>query len=97
MMSGSPDVWAAERSVWMQGRAGRACLAGLAGSCRTPIAALAEIAGERMRLRTMILTPDGAEVHETEREGLAADAVALGIDAGEDLKGRAGPHFFDEV
>ena len=73
----------------------RAFLAVLDGSCRTPIAALAEIAGERMRLRTMILTPDGAEVHETEREGLASDAVALGIDAGEELKGRAGPHFFD--
>ncbi|MBO6633034.1 hydroxymethylbilane synthase [Parvibaculum sp.] len=75
----------------------RAFLAVLDGSCRTPIAALAEIAGERMRLRTMILTPDGAEVHETEREGLATDAVTLGIDAGEELKGRAGPHFFDEV
>tara|TARA_R110002110_G_scaffold4877_4_gene24661 strand:- start:2760 stop:3686 length:927 start_codon:yes stop_codon:yes gene_type:complete len=75
----------------------RAFLAVLDGSCRTPIAALAEISGERMRLRTMILTPDGAEVHETEREGLAADAVTLGRDAGEELKGRAGPHFFDAV
>lgn len=75
----------------------RAFLAVLDGSCRTPIAALAEMEGGRMRLRTMILTPDGAEVHETDREGLAADAVALGIDAGEELKGRAGPHFFDGV
>ena len=75
----------------------RAFLAVLDGSCRTPIAALAEISGERMRLRTMILTPDGAEVHETEREGPAADAIALGVDAGEELKGRAGPHFFDAV
>lgn len=75
----------------------RAFLAVLDGSCRTPIAALAEISGERMRLRTMILTPDGSEIHETEREGLASDAVALGIDAGEELKSRAGPHFFDAV
>lgn len=73
----------------------RAFLAVLDGSCRTPIAALAEIAGERMRLRTMILTPDGSEIHETEREGLAKDAVSLGTDAGEELKGRAGPNFFD--
>lgn len=73
----------------------RAFLAVLDGSCRTPIAALAEISGERMRLRTMILTPDGSEIHETEREGLAGDAIALGVDAGEELKGRAGPNFFD--
>lgn len=75
----------------------RACLAVLDGSCRTPIAALAEITGERMRLRTMILTPDGGDIHETEREGLAADAVAMGEDAGVELKGRAGPNFFDTV
>ncbi len=73
----------------------RAFLAVLDGSCRTPIAALAEISGKRMRLRTMILTPDGQEIHETEREGLAADAIALGEDAGQELKGRAGPNFFD--
>lgn len=75
----------------------RACLAVLDGSCRTPIAALAEIAGARMRLRAMILTPDGGDIHETEREGLAADAVAMGEDAGAELKGRAGPNFFDTV
>ncbi|MAU61123.1 hydroxymethylbilane synthase [Parvibaculum sp.] len=75
----------------------RAFLAVLDGSCRTPIAALAEIVGKRMRLRAMILTPDGAEIHETEREGLAAEAIALGEDAGQELKGRAGPNFFAAV
>ena len=72
----------------------RALLRVLDGSCRTPIAALAEITGKRMRLRGMILTPDGKEVLETAREGLAADADALGADAGEELKSRAGPQFF---
>ncbi len=75
----------------------RALLAVLDGSCRTPIASLAEISGERMRLRGMILTPDGAEVLETAREGLAVDAVAIGQDAGLELKSRAGPHFFSGV
>ena len=69
-------------------------LAVLDGSCRTPIAALAEISGKRMSLRGMILTPDGKEVLETSRDGLASDAVAMGIDAGNELKGRAGPQFF---
>ena len=75
----------------------RALLRVLDGSCRTPIAALAEISGKRMRLRGMILTPDGKEVLETSREGLAADADALGADAGEELKSRAGPQFFQTV
>jgi hydroxymethylbilane synthase len=72
----------------------RALLAVLDGSCRTPIAALAEISGKKLSLRAMILTPDGAEVIETSRDGLASDAAALGADAGEELKSRAGPHFF---
>lgn len=75
----------------------RATLAVLDGSCRTPIAALAIIDGKKLAMRAMILSPDGSEVIETSREGLASDAVALGADAGEELKGRAGPHFFDEV
>jgi len=75
----------------------RATLAVLDGSCRTPIAALAIIDGKKLAMRAMILSPDGSEVIETSREGLASDAVALGADAGEELRGRAGPHFFDEV
>jgi hydroxymethylbilane synthase len=75
----------------------RALLAVLDGSCRTPIAALADISGERLQLRAMILTPDGSEVLETTREGLAVDGVALGHEAGLELKSRAGPHFFSEV
>jgi hydroxymethylbilane synthase len=72
----------------------RALLKELDGSCRTPIAALAELSGKKLRLRAMILTPDGSEVLETARDGLASDAVAMGVDAGRELKGRAGPHFF---
>ena len=40
----------------------RAFLAKLEGSCRTPIAALAELAGGRLSFRGMILTPDGSRV-----------------------------------
>ena len=39
----------------------RAFLAKLEGSCRTPIAGLAELAGGRLVFRGMILTPDGRE------------------------------------
>jgi len=72
----------------------RALLATLDGSCRTPIAALAELDGDRLRLRAAIARPDGTELMETERRGAAADGVALGHDAGAELKSRIGPDFF---
>jgi hydroxymethylbilane synthase len=72
----------------------RALLAALDGSCRTPIAALAELQGDRLMLRAQILREDGSESLETRREGLVADAAAMGRDAGDELRGRAGPDFF---
>lgn len=74
----------------------RAFLHVLDGSCRTPIAGLAELDGDKMRFRGMILTPDGRICHETSRKGAIADAVALGEDAGKELKDRGGPDFFAE-
>ena len=73
----------------------RAVLAALGGSCRTPAAALAELAGDTIRLRAMILRPDGSERISVERRGAAADAAALGHDAGDELRRRAAPGFFD--
>jgi hydroxymethylbilane synthase len=72
----------------------RAFLAILDGSCRTPIAGHAVVDGSQLRFRGMILRPDGSEVHETTRSGLAGDAAALGADAGGELKRRAAPDFF---
>ncbi|MCP5366624.1 MAG: hydroxymethylbilane synthase [Hyphomicrobiales bacterium] len=72
----------------------RALLEVLDGSCRTPIAALAELEGARLRLRGLVARPDGSQVLETAREGAAADAAAIGRDAGEELRRRAGPGFF---
>ena len=74
----------------------RAFLHVLDGSCRTPIAGLAELDGDKVYFRGMILTPDGRICHETSRKGSVADAVALGKDAGKELKDRGGPNFFAE-
>ncbi|HLI14151.1 MAG TPA: hydroxymethylbilane synthase [Alphaproteobacteria bacterium] len=72
----------------------RALLAELDGSCRTPIAGLAEIdAAGRLRLRGLVATPDGRALHEHEIEGAVADAVRLGTEAGKALKARAGAAF----
>jgi hydroxymethylbilane synthase len=74
----------------------RAFLARLDGSCRTPIAGLARLdaSGERVSFRGMIIRPDGKVVHETTREGLAAEGIAMGDDAGVELLAKAGPGFF---
>jgi hydroxymethylbilane synthase len=74
----------------------RTLLAGLDGSCRTPIAALADITGNDMYFRAAIVRPDGSELIETERRGAVADAAAMGDDAADELRGKAGKGFFDE-
>ena len=74
----------------------RACLEVLDGSCRTPIAALAdwsEGAGE-MALRALVCMPDGSQAHRAARAGLPEDAARLGREAGEELRAAAGPAFF---
>ncbi|MFO1059718.1 MAG: hydroxymethylbilane synthase [Dongiaceae bacterium] len=73
----------------------RACLAELDGSCRTPIAALAEPGpGGDLRLRALIALPDGGAVRRDERRGPAAAAAELGRAAGVALRAGADPAFF---
>lgn len=72
----------------------RAFLAALDGSCRTPIAGYATIDGDRLSFNGLILTPDGREAHEAAGEGLARDAAAIGRHAGETVRAKAGPDFF---
>jgi hydroxymethylbilane synthase len=74
----------------------RACLAVLDGSCRTPIAALAELEadGAVLHLRALIAAPDGSAVHRDEQRGPAAEAAAIGRAAGSALKAAGGPGFF---
>jgi hydroxymethylbilane synthase len=71
----------------------RAFLARLDGSCRTPIAGLAEIEDGILHFRGLILSPGGAEWHGVEVTGAAEHAEALGRDAGEEVLARAGPNF----
>ena len=54
----------------------RKLLEGLGGSCRSPIAALAELDGAEMRLRAEILTADGSECRDLDTRFAAADADA---------------------
>jgi len=71
----------------------RAMLAALDGSCRTPIAGLAEIAGDRISLKALLLSPDGRAEHRGEGNAAIPDAVALGRKIGEELRKDAVPEF----
>ena len=71
----------------------RAFLARLEGSCRTPIAGLARLVDGTLHFKGQILTPDGREAHETERQGRPEEALKLGEAAADELLRRAGPHF----
>jgi len=73
----------------------RAFLARLDGSCETPIAGLAEIAGGTLRLRGEILRPDGSESLSDEASAPVEDGAALGREMARKLLDRAGPGFFD--
>ena len=77
----------------------RACLEVLDGSCRTPIAVLAELdaPGGEIFLRALVALPDGSQAHRAERRGPADAAAALGRDAGEQLRATAGAAFFDAL
>jgi len=73
----------------------RAFLEVLDGSCRTPIAGHATIAAGRLRLRGLIAKPDGSAAFACAREGAPGEAMALGHDAGRELKRRAGADFLN--
>jgi hydroxymethylbilane synthase len=88
-----------DRDSAIRVEAERACLAVLDGSCRTPIAAFAELeaGGARLRLRALVALPDGSQAHRAERRGSPGEAAALGRDAGAELRAAAGPAFFDAL
>lgn len=72
----------------------RACLEVLDGSCRTPIAAYAELTGDRLRLRGLVAAPDGSQVFRAEAESAPAEAAGLGRALGQELRIEAGEDFF---
>lgn len=74
----------------------RAFLAGLDGSCRTPIAGLATINGSSIEMHGMILSPDGVKCHETRLQGDIGDPAALGTRVADALRTAAGSGFFED-
>ena len=58
----------------------------LDGSCKTPIAGHAEISGDALQFRGLIVKPDGSAAHDIAGTGRRKDAVTIGADAGRELK-----------
>ncbi len=80
-----------DRSTELEITAERAFLRALDGNCRTPIAALAKVVGERLTLRGEILSKDGALRISDEVSGTVVtpfDAYDLGFKMGEAVRMR---------
>jgi hydroxymethylbilane synthase len=68
-------------------------LAALDGSCRTPIAGLATVDGDRLTLDARLLQPDGSGELRARRTGAGADAERIGGAVGQELRRRAGADY----
>jgi len=84
-----------DRDTGLRLTAERAFLKRLDGSCRTPIAGLAVLEADGLRLRGQILRPDGSAAHSDEIRGPAGEGAALGAELAGRLLARAGEGFLD--
>lgn len=78
----------------------RAFLMALDGSCRTPIAALAEFQGDILEFRGAVFSKDGKDVFRRASEISCTafdDAFALGLSLGQDLKAEIGDRVLWDV
>ncbi|MBL8881955.1 MAG: hydroxymethylbilane synthase [Hyphomicrobium sp.] len=69
----------------------RAFLKKLEGSCRTPIAGLAELRDGALWFRGQVLSPDGKVSYTAQRSGAPQAASQLGVAAAEDILAQADP------
>ncbi|OYW14152.1 MAG: hydroxymethylbilane synthase [Rhodospirillales bacterium 12-54-5] len=75
----------------------RAYLLALDGSCRTPIAGLAEMENGQITLRGEVLSLDGRIRHTAQASAAASDAERLGRALGEELRAKAGEALLQQV
>ena len=75
----------------------RAVLAALGGGCQVPIGAHATLDGASIRIRAVVVSPDGSQVIRKESSGSAADAAALGRALGDHLIAAGGAKILEAV
>jgi hydroxymethylbilane synthase len=86
-----------DRQAELTVAAERALLAGLGGSCRTPLGGQAIITGDRMQVTGLVGRPDGSEMLRESVEGPATDALALGSDLAARLRARGADKILAEL
>ena len=69
----------------------------LGGSCSVPLGAFAEPAGDRLRLRALVASPDGKRIARAECEGAAAQPEALGERAAAELRSRGAAEILSSI
>jgi hydroxymethylbilane synthase len=84
-----------DRDTGLRLAAERAFLRALDGSCQTPIAGLAEIEGDRLRMRGEILRPDGSRVLSDDTTGPLEEGADIGGVMACRMLHEAGPRFFE--
>ena len=73
----------------------RALLTAIGGSCAMPLAGFAQLRDGYVCVRGLVLRPNGTDLIEVNQNGPSALASSLGRAVGEELRGRAGPGFFE--
>ncbi|MCE3255131.1 MAG: hydroxymethylbilane synthase [Rickettsiaceae bacterium] len=74
----------------------RSFLKTINGSCKTPLAANCKIQNNQLHLKTLLASLDGKEIYQTFRIGNLQDGIAMGKDAGEEIR-KAGKHILDKL
>ena len=78
-------------------QAERAVVHELGGDCRMPLAALAEVDGDRVSLHARLASPDGREIIDARVEGKAEEADKLGREAAEYLIKNGGMRLLSQI
>jgi hydroxymethylbilane synthase len=75
----------------------RALLAALGGGCQVPIGAYATVAGDRLSLQAVVVSPDGVDLVRDRSEGSAADAQRIGRELGDALLAAGADRILESV
>jgi len=75
-----------DTAAWQRASAERACLAGLRGSCHTPIGVLARLRADTLTLEALFLLPDGSQPLRQEGSCAPEEGARMGLGLGEALR-----------
>jgi len=98
---GGPAFQIAKRLEHLETRARvtaeRAVLASLGGGCQAPMGAHATVENQTIRLRALMISPDGTQLIRKEIHGEVDNATALGHSVGEQLLDAGGKQILEAV